>query len=60
MHYPQTTEMQRELSKKVAAVHAQTVIEKIKSLTCPVEQKAALIDAIRHIHQDEDARPEIF
>lgn len=46
--------MQQELAKKVAAVHAQTVIEKIKSMPCPIEQKAALIDAIKEVHQNED------
>lgn len=46
--------MRRELSKKVATIHAQTVVEKIKSLTCPVEQKAKLINTIRHIHQNEE------
>ena len=54
MHYPTTPEKQEELSKKVAAVHAQTVIEKIKSMPCPIEQKAALIDAIKEVHQNED------
>ena len=54
MHCPETIEMQGELSKKVASVHAQTVIEKLKSLTCPVEQKAKLINAIRRIHQNEE------
>ena len=54
MHYPETKETQRVLSQKVAAVHAQTVIEKFKSLTCPVEQKTELIDEIRHRHEKED------
>lgn len=54
MHYPKSIEKQQELSRRVAAVHAQTVIEKIKSMSCPVEQKAALIDAIKNIHQNED------
>lgn len=54
MHFPKNIEMQRELSKRVAVVHAQTVIEKIKSMSCPVEQKAKLIDTIKHIHQNED------
>ena len=38
MHYPTTPEKQEELSKKVAAVHAQTVMEQIKAMPCPVEQ----------------------
>lgn len=46
MHYPKTVEMQRELAKKVVAVHAQTVIERIKSMSCSTEQKLALIDAV--------------
>ena len=45
MHYPTTPEKQEELSKKVAAVHAQTVMEQIKAMPCPVEQKAELIEA---------------
>ena len=54
MHYPTTPEKQEELSKKVAAVHAQTVMENIKSMSCPVEQKAELIEAIKRIHQQRD------
>mgnify|MGYP000553223450 CR=1 FL=1 len=45
---------QEELSKKVAAVHAQTVMEQIKAMPCPVEQKAELIEAIKRIHQQRD------
>ena len=54
MHYPKTPEKQEELSKKVAAVHAQTVMERIRSMPCPVEQKAELIEAIIRIHQQRD------
>lgn len=46
VHYPETEEMQRELAKRVAVVHAQTVMEKLAALSCPVEQKVQLIDAI--------------
>ena len=53
MHYPTTPEKQEELSKKVAAVHAQTVMEQIKAMPCPV-QKAELIEAIKRIHQQRD------
>ena len=59
MHYPTTPEKQEELSKKVAAVHAQTVMEQIKALPCPVEQKGMghnpiplcypLIFSLRHV-----------
>ena len=54
MHYPASEEMQRELAKKVAAVHAQTVVEMLQSMSCPVEQKAAMIEAIREIHKKTD------
>ena len=54
MHYPTTPEKQEELSKKVTAVHAQTVMEQIKAMPCPVEQKAELIEAIKRIHQQRD------
>lgn len=55
MHYPASSEKQRELAKKVAAVHAQTVMEMLKSMSFPVEQKAAMIEAIREIHKKEDS-----
>lgn len=54
MYYPKSIEMQKDLSKKVATAHAQTVIEKIKSMPCPIEQKAKLIDTIRKVHKTED------
>lgn len=54
MYYPTTPEKQAELSKKVATVHAQTVMEQIKAMPCPVEQKAELIEAIKRIHQQRD------
>ena len=54
MYYPTTPEKQAELSKKVATVHAQTVMEQIKAMPCPVEQKAELIEAIERIHQQRD------
>ena len=46
VHYPETEEAQRELAKCAATVHAQTVVEKLSALSCPVEQRAALMDAV--------------
>ena len=54
LHYPATPENQKELSKKVAAVHAQMVVEQIRSMSCPAEQKAELVEAIKRIHQQRD------
>lgn len=39
--------MQRELARRVAVVHAQSVVQKVKSLSCPFEQKVALIEAVK-------------
>ena len=53
IYHPETPEAQKELAKRVAQVHAQTVVERIKSLSCPTEQKAELINAIKRIHKQE-------
>ena len=46
VHEPETEETRRELARRVAMVHAQTVVEKLSALSCPAEQKAQLMDAI--------------
>lgn len=43
---PETEEAGRELAKRVAMVHAQTVMEKVGALSCPAEQKARLVEAV--------------
>jgi len=53
IHHPQAPEAQNELAKRVAQVHAQTVVERIKSISCPAEQKAELINAVKRIHKAE-------
>ena len=47
IHYPKGKEAEKELTKRVADVHAQTVIEMVKSMSLPVEQKVRLINAIK-------------
>lgn len=54
MHYPEDIEMQRELSRRVAIVHAQAIVQKVKSLSCPLEQKVALLDAVKQYIQSRD------
>lgn len=56
VHFPKDKEMQRELSKKAAIIHADAVIEKIKALPCPTEQKAELLGAIKRYIQNEDGK----
>lgn len=47
VHYPKGKEAQQELAKRVADVHAQTVIEMVRSMTFPAEQKVQLIHAVK-------------
>lgn len=46
VHYPDSEEAKQELARRVAVVHAQSVVQTVKSLSCPLEQKLALLDAV--------------
>ena len=46
LYYPKTADNRLELSKRVAAVHADAVLARLKALHCPEAQKRALLDAI--------------
>lgn len=48
IHYPEGEKGKKELAKKIADVHAQTVVEMIKAMSLPVEQKVRLISAIKN------------
>ncbi len=52
-HFPQTEEGKQELARRVAIVYADSIIERLRKLECPSEQKLQLLDAIV-----EDARKE--
>ena len=55
MYYPTTEEGRSELSKRVAAVHAEHAIKMVDRLNCPTEQKLELIDAaVKRIRQREN------
>lgn len=56
MYYPDSEEAKRELSRRVAVVHAQSVVQKVKSLSCPLEQKIALLEAVKQHILDRDSR----
>lgn len=49
IHYPETEEAKQELARRVAVVHAQAIMQKVKSLQCPLEQKMDLLDAVKEI-----------
>lgn len=46
VHYPTTPEAISMLEDQVARVHADFILSKVKSLSCPSDQKRALIDAV--------------
>lgn len=47
VHYPQSTEGKDALEEKVATVYAQSVLQKLQSLSCPKEQKSELLEYIK-------------
>lgn len=55
VHYPKTIEGQRELSKRVAGVHASLVNQYIKKLNCPSDQKVQLLNAVIKSASKENA-----
>lgn len=46
IHIPQTAEGKAELARRVASVHADAVTQRLTALSCPTNQKLALLDAI--------------
>lgn len=46
VHYPKDEQKLNALQKKVAEAHAEAVDTFINQLTCPKEQKIALLDAL--------------
>lgn len=46
-HYPETDEDKQALRQKVSEVQAEAVTNYISKLTCPLEQKMKLVQAIQ-------------
>lgn len=46
VYYPKTEEGQEELARRVSEIHAAAVIQRLKSLPCPTQQKLNLLDAV--------------
>ncbi len=51
VHFPEDSEKKQELAENVALIHAQAVIDYIKAMSCPQEQKIKLIDSIVRIRK---------
>lgn len=47
MHYPVAEEDKQALRQKVSEVQAEAVIKYISKLTCPLEQKLKLLQAVQ-------------
>lgn len=45
-HYPKTDEKKKELGRKAALIHSQAIFQSIGQLSCPNDQKQALLGAI--------------
>jgi len=48
IYAPRTPEGKTELSRRVAQVHADMVIQRIREWNCPAHQKLQLVDAVIH------------
>lgn len=46
LYGPRTEQGKEELANRVASVHADAVLRRIRDLQCPQEQKDELLDAI--------------
>lgn len=46
VHYPETPEKQAQFDARVAKFHADYVAQYIEKLSCPIEQKLKLFDAV--------------
>ena len=46
VHYPKTDAGKEELARRVATIHAESVIAKINRLNCPSKQKLELVEAV--------------
>lgn len=44
--FPKTDAGREELARRVAEVHADAVVRRIKELSCPTAQKLELLDAV--------------
>lgn len=52
--YPQSDATRAELARRVAAVHAEHIMQNIRRLSCSADQKQRLLDAtIRRIEEKE-------
>lgn len=49
IHHPQTKEDREELKRKAALIHSQAVLQYVQQLSCPNDQKQALMEELHTI-----------
>ncbi|MDF2888801.1 MAG: hypothetical protein K0R23_3186 [Lacrimispora sp.] len=47
VYNPQTEEDKKELGRRAAVIHNQVLMQSVRLLHCPNDQKKALLDAIK-------------
>ena len=52
MHYPETEQGKKDLARLVAEVHAQMVIDRLRSSPYPLEQKRKMVDVLREMERE--------
>lgn len=46
VYRPRTEQEQTELARRIAGIHAETVLRQVKELSCPAEQKRELLEGV--------------
>ena len=46
VYHPRTEQEQTELARRIAGIHAETVLRQVQELSCPAEQKRELLEAV--------------
>ena len=57
VYYPKSEEGNKLLAQRVAQVHADSVIDRIKRLNCPFNQKTELLNAVLSTAKNEESGP---
>ncbi len=57
IYYPKSEEGKKLLTHRVAQVHADSVIDRIKRLNCSSEQKMKLLNAVQNAAKNEESGP---
>ena len=57
IYYPKSEKGKKLLAHRVAQVHADSVIDKIKRLNCPSNQKTELLNAVLNTAKNEESGP---